>query len=294
MRIKFLTSIASKDWAYAPGQIAFVETGLAQKWIASGIAVSLEPKTGEARPEQKPADTPKLRSQQLREEIEQARHTLERKRAELADTRDAVEGAQVDAILSGKKSRAPGLLSKVRELESQIEELESSLAPLERACSSVKRDEAEAANRAGEALCAELRVEHRAAVATLIEAIESGDPMAAPRISEAEMAIASIWFKFPEGKRPAQIVVRNPSMITLDPPMRMFFFEQLCGYGFSDLFAKDHLARRRYEHQRAHDQSEYQRSSRERARRAVIADASVISDERPTSIPDRRKPMVYL
>lgn len=41
MKVKFLHSIASANWAYAPGQIAEIEPELAEKWIASGICVPL-------------------------------------------------------------------------------------------------------------------------------------------------------------------------------------------------------------------------------------------------------------
>jgi hypothetical protein len=38
MKIKFLLSIASSAWGYAPGQIADIDKDIAEKWIASGIA----------------------------------------------------------------------------------------------------------------------------------------------------------------------------------------------------------------------------------------------------------------
>lgn len=40
MKLRFLVSIASADWAYGVGQLSWVEPELAEKWIASGIAVS--------------------------------------------------------------------------------------------------------------------------------------------------------------------------------------------------------------------------------------------------------------
>jgi len=43
MRVKFLHSIASADWAYALGEIAEIEAELAEKWIASGICKPLPP-----------------------------------------------------------------------------------------------------------------------------------------------------------------------------------------------------------------------------------------------------------
>jgi hypothetical protein len=298
MRIKFLTSIASEDWAYAAGQIAFIETSLAQKWIGSGIAVSLEPANSGAAAVAIAAHNPgpaiaKSRSQALREEIEQARKTIASKRVELAETTQAAQGASVDAILTGKKSRAPVLLTKARELESQIEELKATLQPLERALQIVSSEESDIAARAEETRIAQLKAQHRAAVATLIEAIESGDRLAASRIVDAEMTIARIRFGFPEKKQPASIVVQNAAMITVDEQMRLHLFAQLCEAGFSDLFTPDHIARRRYEHQRAHDLRQQERIERERAARAVRADASIVSDEFAGVLPDRSGKMTY-
>jgi hypothetical protein len=114
MRIKFLTSIASEHWSYAHGQIAFIETNLAQKWIASGIAVSLEPANSGAAAVAIAAHNPgpaiaKSRSQALREEIEQARKTIASKQVELAETTQASEGASVDAILHRKEEPCAGV-----------------------------------------------------------------------------------------------------------------------------------------------------------------------------------------
>lgn len=39
MRIKFLVGIAAEDWAYRPGETAYVEKELAEKFVASGTAV---------------------------------------------------------------------------------------------------------------------------------------------------------------------------------------------------------------------------------------------------------------
>lgn len=38
MRVKLLVSIASPDWAYAPGQEAEIDGTTAAAWIESGIA----------------------------------------------------------------------------------------------------------------------------------------------------------------------------------------------------------------------------------------------------------------
>jgi hypothetical protein len=52
MRVRFLVSIASEDFSHRPGEIAYIEKELAEKWIASGVAVSVDapkPTTVEAR-----------------------------------------------------------------------------------------------------------------------------------------------------------------------------------------------------------------------------------------------------
>lgn len=36
MKVKFLTSIASHDWAYGPGQTAELSKEVAEAWIAAG------------------------------------------------------------------------------------------------------------------------------------------------------------------------------------------------------------------------------------------------------------------
>jgi hypothetical protein len=43
MRIRFLLSIASENFASRPKQVAEIEDTLALKWIASGIAVAAPP-----------------------------------------------------------------------------------------------------------------------------------------------------------------------------------------------------------------------------------------------------------
>jgi hypothetical protein len=54
MKVKFLVSIASADWAYAPGQIAELDADLAEKWIASGICQAMEePKAAAPKPSAK-------------------------------------------------------------------------------------------------------------------------------------------------------------------------------------------------------------------------------------------------
>jgi hypothetical protein len=280
MRIRFLTSIAAEEFSYGYGQIAYVETELAQKWVASGIAVSLEPVGSAAKaPEQRPAPAEKLRSEQLSEELQRTRKLLESKQAELAETRSAAEDSAIEAILTGKKNRAPGLLTKVRGLEAEIEELRNSLQPLERALAVVKAEEDETAARAEAARIADLKVQHRAAAKSLIEAIESGDLTAASQIQEAEMHIARIRFEFPKKKQPAQIVVHNASMITIDDQMRLNLFAQICESGYPDLFPPDHLARRRYEHHQAREKRENERITREQAARRGVADSFIVPDE---------------
>jgi hypothetical protein len=39
MRLRFLVSIAGEEFSHRPGEIAFVEKELAEKWVSGGIAV---------------------------------------------------------------------------------------------------------------------------------------------------------------------------------------------------------------------------------------------------------------
>lgn len=41
MRLRFLVAIAAEDWAYRPGEFAYIEGNLAKAWIAAGIALHL-------------------------------------------------------------------------------------------------------------------------------------------------------------------------------------------------------------------------------------------------------------
>jgi hypothetical protein len=116
--------------------------------------------------------------------------------------------------------------------------------------------------------------------------------LAASRIVHAEMTIARISSGFPERKRPAPIVVQNAAMITADEQMRLSLFAQLCEAGYSDLFPPGHLARRRYEHQQAHERSENERISKEQAARLATADSFLVSDEVGT-LPDRSPRMTF-
>jgi hypothetical protein len=51
MKVKMLTSIASGDWSYAIGQEVEIHEKLAEAWIKSGLAESME--TKEASTEKK-------------------------------------------------------------------------------------------------------------------------------------------------------------------------------------------------------------------------------------------------
>jgi hypothetical protein len=103
--------------------------------------------------------------------------------------------------------------------------------------------EAEEAGQAAEAersRVAHLMTGYRDRLGRLVQAIESGnDAMAPYRIQVAEAELAEVCLQIPPKSRPPAFVVQNPSMIVLDPAMRLGFLETICHAGFAELLPKD-------------------------------------------------------
>lgn len=84
----------------------------------------------------------KPRGAELRAQVEEAEALLQRKQAELSRTIQAAEDASVVAIVTGKKSLAPALQTKARELRNEVEVAAESMQVLAKALALIKTQEA--------------------------------------------------------------------------------------------------------------------------------------------------------
>ena len=70
---------------------------------------------------------------ELRAQVQEAEALLQRKQAELSRIIQAAEDASVHAIVTGKKSLAPALQTKARQLQEEVQVATASLQTLSKA-----------------------------------------------------------------------------------------------------------------------------------------------------------------
>lgn len=107
---------------------------------------------------------------ELRPQVQQAEALLESKKAELSRTLQAAEDAAIQSIVSGKKSLAPGLQTKARQLQEEVQVATESLQTLAKALALIEIQEAGQAAEAERNRVAHLMSQYRDCVGQLVKA----------------------------------------------------------------------------------------------------------------------------